>query len=455
MNFENVILQNLIGNEDYGRKVLPFLKKEYFDRNYGILFELISNYAGQYNSFPSKNVLLIELKNKNDISEDSFKECRQIVETLTAPEAAQQLQWAIDETEAFCQNKAIYNAILDSIKIMDDKSGKLSKGSIPQLLSDALGVSFDSTIGHDFLHDMEHRFDYYTTKEDKIPFDIELLNVITAGGFSRKTLNVFLGGTGAGKSLVMCHLAAANLLQGRNVLYITLEMAEEKIAERIDANLLKVTLKELRNLPRDMYLKKIDRVKQKTPGRLIIKEYPTSSAGSAHFRHLLNELKIKKNFVPDIIYIDYINICCSSRLKSNFNVNSYTMIKTIAEELRGLAVENNVPIVSATQTNRGGYDNSDVSITDTSESFGLPATVDFMAALIVNEGLEKLNQMMIKQLKNRYGDPAYLRKFVIGVDKARMTLYNTDDSAQDDICDEPYDPETGEIFDKNKFRGFL
>lgn len=441
---EKVIFNNLINNEDYGRKVIPFLKKDYFhDKNDQVIFELIDNYVSSYNAFPTKEVLYIDLSNHNGISDEQFEECKTIIGGIPdQSDALSKMEWLIDETEKFCQDKAVYNAVMKSIEILTDKSGTLSNGAIPELLSDALAVSFDTSIGHDFLADTDSRFEFYHRKEERIPFDIEYLNKITKGGLPRKTLNVILAGTGVGKSLAMCHMASANLLDGKNVLYITMEMAEEKIAERIDANLLNVPLDQLYDIPKDMYDKKIARLREKTVGKLIIKEYPTACAGSANFRHLLNELKIKRNFVPDIIYIDYLNICASSRLKHGAGVNSYTYIKAIAEELRGLAVEFNVPIVSATQTTRGGYDNSDVGLTDTSESFGLPATADLMFALIATDELKQLNQIMVKQLKNRYADPEMFKRFVIGVDKSRMKLYDAEQSAQDDIVKDTVIPDT-------------
>jgi predicted ATP-dependent serine protease len=347
------------------------------------------------------------------------------------------LDWLLNQTEKFCQEKSVYNAIMESISILDDKTGKKTKGAIPDILSNALAVSFDSHIGHDFIENYEERFDFYHRKEVRVEFDLDYFNEITRGGLPRKTLNIALAGTGVGKSLFMCHCASANLTAGLNVLYITMEMAEEKIAERIDANLLDISVEDLSSLPKDSYDKKMKRLKEKTKGKLIIKEYPTACAGSGNFRHLLNELKIKKSFVPDIIYIDYLNICLSTRLKSNSNANSYTFIKAIAEELRGLAVEYNVPIVSATQTTRSGYSNSDLGLEDTSESFGLPATADFMFALISTEELESLNQIMVKQLKNRYSDPSSNRRFVVGVDRDKMRLYNAEDNAQEDIVDGP------------------
>lgn len=458
MNLERAIFNNLLNNETYARKTIPFLKPDYFhNRNDKVVFELIDSYIAKYNATPTKEALLVDLNNRDNISEDQFKECKQIVEEI--PDQSDQLssvEWLVDQTEKFCQDKAIYNAIMASIQIMDDKTGKLSKGSIPQLLSDALAVSFDTSIGHDFLEDAESRFEFYHRKEERLPFDIDFLNKITRGGLPRKTLNILLAGTGVGKTLAMCHFAASYLSSGKNVLYITMEMAEEKIAERIDANLLNVPLDELYQLPKDSYDKKMSRLKEKTVGRLIVKEYPTSTAGSANFRHLINELKIKKNFVPDVIFIDYLNICMSSRLKQGANVNSYTYIKAIAEELRGLAVEFNVPIISATQTTRSGYDSSDVGLTDTSESFGLPATADFMVALIATDELKALNQIMVKQLKNRYSDPEMYKRFVVGVDRPRMRLYDAEQSAQDDIVDDSpvYDKTPSGKFDRDKFQGF-
>jgi replicative DNA helicase len=443
--FEHIIFANLLENEDYGRKVIPFLKKDLF-KEYSdkIIFELINDYTTKYNKFPSKETLLIELSNKHiEINEEQFKKIKEVLGLLKTNKNTD-LQWLIDKTEEYVQEKELYNAIFKSIEIIDDKNGKHAKGSIPKMLSDALAVSFDSNIGHDFLEDIDNRYDFYHKQELKIPFDLEYFNLITKGGLPNKTLNIILAGTGVGKSLFMCHNAASNLTLGKNVLYITLEMAEERIAERIDANLLDVRLDDLTLLPKDVYVKKVEKVKSKTVGKLIIKEYPTASAGSANFRYLLNELKIKKNFIPDIIYIDYLNICSSSRIKGTAAVNSYTYIKAIAEELRGLAVEFNVPIVSATQTNRSGFSSSDVDLTDTSESFGLPATADFMFAIISSEELEQMNQLMVKQLKNRYNDPVVNKRFVIGVDRAKMRLYNVENSAQSDILDGP-------VMDNSKF----
>ena len=434
MRIEHIIFGNLIENEEYGRKVIPFLKEEYFtdtvDRK---IFSIIHDYVGKYNNFPTKSAVEIDLNDVGGLSDDQFKIAKEVVSGLDKSED-RDVAWLVDNTEKFCKDKALYNALMQSIQIVDDsKKDSISVGSIPQILTDALGVSFDSHIGHDFLNDAAERYEFYHRKEVRIGFDLDFFNKITQGGLPRKTLNIALAGTGVGKSLFMCHNAAQNLMSGQNVLYITLEMAEERIAERIDANLLGVTLDDLKDLPQAIYYKLVGKVKERAKGKLIVKEYPTACAGSANFRHLLNELKIKKNFIPDIIYIDYLNICASSRIKPGSNVNSYTYIKAIAEELRGLAVEFNVPIVSATQTNRSGFSNSDVGLEDTSESFGLPATADFMFALITSEELRQLNQIMVKQLKNRYGDPSVHKRFVIGVDYSKMRLYNVEASAQVDI----------------------
>jgi len=463
---ETTIFSNLIYNEQYARKVIPFLKEEYFsDQSHKIIFKLVQEYVNKYNSFPSKEALAIDLSNKDGINQEVFNQSKEIISAF-AEDKETKLEWLSDQTEKFCQDKAIYNAIMSSIRILDDGDGKTSKGAIPQILSDALAVSFDTHVGHDFIEDANERYEFYHTKEDRIPFDLEFFNKITQGGLPKKTLNIALAGTGVGKSLFMCHCAAGNLSAGMNVLYITLEMAEERIAERIDANLLDVTVDDLKQLSKEIYDKKIARIKRKTTGKLVIKEYPTACAGSANFRHLLNELKLKKKFVPDIIYIDYLNICMSSRIKHGSLVNSYTLIKSIAEELRGLAVEFNVPIVSATQTTRSGYSNSDVGLEDTSESFGLPATADFMFALISSEELQDLGQIMVKQLKNRYNDPNINRRFVLGVDRSKMRLYDVEQSAQEDILEGPVMDNTkfGEEdyerskpknkFDRSKFSGF-
>lgn len=455
MTIEKTILSNLLFNEEYTRKVLPFIKDEYFrDSNHKVAFRLIQDYIGKYNALPSKEALRIDLRNKTNISEMTFREVNHLVDELENDNKTSS-SWLIEHTEKFCQDQALFNAISKSIQLIsgDDKVD-ISKGAIPELLSTALSVSFDTNIGHDLVDDWERRFDLYHTKESKIAFNLDYFNKITKGGLSKKTLNICLAGTGVGKSMFMCHCAAGNLIDGLNVLYITLEMAEERIAERIDANLMNVAIDELSVLPKDVYEKKIEKIKSKTIGKLIIKEYPTASAGANNFRYLLNELKLKKNFKPDIIYVDYLNICNSSRLKVGSNVNSYLYIKAIAEELRGLAVEHNLPIVSATQTNRTGYTNSDVGLEDTSESFGLPATADFMFAIISNEQLANLNQLLVKQLKNRYSDPNMNRKFIVGVDRSKMKLYNVEQSAQRDIIDDAPAQNNKTKFDKSVFEGF-
>jgi len=455
MVVEDLIFSNLIFNEGYGRKVIPFLVQDYFSgRIDKEIFKAIAGYVDRFNSFPNQVALSIELENARTLSQDEFNQAKQKIDSFS--DQQNDVDWLVDQTEKFCKDRAIYNAISESIKILDDKSGKTNPNSIPSLLEQALSVSFDTQIGHDFFDDVDQRYEFYHKKEERIPFDIDFLNKISKGGLPRKTLNVALAGTGVGKSLFMCHCAAANIVQGKNVLYITMEMAEERIAERIDANLMNVTVDDLALLPRDAFEKKIERVKEKTVGKLIIKEYPTSSAGAANFRHLLNELSLKKKFKPDIIYIDYLNICASSRLKQSANVNSYTYVKAIAEEIRGLAVEFNVPIVSATQTNRAGYSSSDVGLENTSESFGLPATVDMMFAIISSEELEDLNQLMFKQLKNRYADPSKFRKFVVGVDRAKMKLYDVEQSAQDDLVPDTalFDKDVNRKFTKDVFKGF-
>lgn len=438
MSVERLILSNLINNEDYGRKVIPFLSTEYFHSQADkVVYELINEYADKYNAFPGKEALLIDLDTKS-VNDELYKECLNVIEVTSAEkDNTTSIEWLLDQTEKFCKDKAVYNAIRESIQILDDKhEKKFTKDAIPKILQDALAVSFDSSIGHDFIEDANARFDFYHRREQRLPFDLEYFNKITEGGLPNKTLNILLASTGVGKSMFMCHMAANNLLDHRNVLYITLELAEERVAERIDANLLDIPISDLKTLPKNVYDKKMADVKAKSSGKLIIKEYPTASAGSANFRYLLNELKIKRNFIPDIIYIDYLNICTSSRIKQSANANSYTIIKAIAEELRGLAVEFNVPIVSATQTNRGGFNNSDIDLGDTSESFGLPATADFMVALIATEELTAAGQIMVKQLKNRYADPDRYKRFVIGVEKLKMRLFDLDDSEQADIVDD-------------------
>ncbi len=431
---EFLILRNLLYNEEYVRKVIPFIKSDYFeDTNQKIVFEEIIKFVEQYNQPATKEVLCIETEKRQDITDESFKEITQLISSLE--ESDTEFEWLVNTTEKWCRDRAIYLALMESIHIADGKDEKKNRDSIPTILSDALGVSFDTNVGHDYLNDYEERYDSYHRKEDKIPFDLEYFDKITKGGLPNKTLNIALAGTGVGKSLFMCHVASSVLLQGKNVLYITLEMAEEKIAERIDANLLNVNIQDITDLPKQMFDSKVNNIAQKTQGTLIIKEYPTASAHSGHFRSLLNELALKKSFKPDIIFIDYLNICASSRYRQNPSVNSYSYIKAIAEELRGLAVEANLPIVSATQTTRSGFASSDVDLTDTSESFGLPATADLMFALISTEDLEGLNQIMVKQLKNRYNDPTIFKRFVVGIDRAKMRLYDCEQSAQEDIVD--------------------
>jgi replicative DNA helicase len=436
MKLETLILSNLLNDENYLRKVIPFIKDEYFiDSIERKLYYHIRNFVDEYNASPSVEALSISCQNDKTLTEDEYYRITSVLETLTQKE--NNIEWLLVETEKFCKDKAVYNAIVQSIQIIDGKNDKLTSDAIPEILKDALAISFDNSVGHDYLEDSESRFDFYHRVEEKLPFDLEFFNKITKGGLSKKTLNVALAGTGVGKSLFMCHMAAGALSQGKNVLYITMEMAEEKIAERIDANLMNVTMDDLKNLPKQMFDDRITRIQKKTEGKLIIKEYPTASAHAGHFRALLNELSLKKDIRPDIIFIDYLNICASSRFKMSGSVNSYIYIKGIAEELRGLAVEFNVPIMTATQTTRTGYSNSDVELTDTSESFGLPATADLMFALISTEDLEKLGQLLIKQLKNRYNDPSQHKRFVIGVDRAKMKLFDLDMSAQKSIMQEP------------------
>ena len=431
---EFLILKNLIHNEKYLRKSIPFIKSEYFeDPHQKMVYEEIFSFVEKYNELPTKEVLTIEIEKRSDINEDSFKSVTHLISCLD--ESPVENEWLIDTTEKWCRDRAIYLALLDSIAIADGKDDKKGRDAIPSILSDALAVSFDNHIGHDYLQDYEERYEFYHQKEEKIPFDLEFFNKITKGGLPNKTLNIALAGTGVGKSLFMCHVASSCLLQDKNVLYITMEMAEEKIAERIDANLLNVGIQDIVDLPKPMFSTKVNNITKKTMGTLIVKEYPTASAHSGHFKALLTELSLKKSFKPDIIFVDYLNICASSRYRANANVNSYSYIKAIAEELRGLAVETNVPIVSATQTTRSGYGSSDVELTDTSESFGLPATADLMFALISTEELEGLNQILVKQLKNRYNDPTIYKRFVIGIDRAKMRLYDCEQSAQNDLID--------------------
>ena len=460
---ETTILKNLVYNENYARKILPFIKTEYFtditDKN---VFEEISNHMDQFKHLPTYESLVINFTESRKLTEEQVQNAVQLIREIHADkDEPTDVDWLTKQTEKFCQDKAIYNAIMKSVKLLDDKNNKEDKGVIPKLLSDALGVSFDRSVGHDYIDDSDNRFEFYHRHETKIPFDLDLFNKITKGGLPKKTLNIALAGTGVGKSLFMCHVAGSCLSQGMNVLYITLEMAEERIAERIDANLLNIDIADLNAISKQDYDRKFSALKVNTQGKLIIKEYPTASASALHFRALLNELQLKKSFQPDIIFIDYLNICASARIKPGANVNSYSYIKAIAEELRGLAVEFDVPIVSATQTTRSGFTSSDPGLEDTSESFGLPATADFMFALISTEELQQLNQLMIKQLKNRYNDPTYYKRFVIGIDRAKMKLYDVEQAAQDDLVD------SGQVDDKplntfgdrertsgNKFGGF-
>ena len=437
MKLEQTILKNLIYNEEYLRKVLPFIKDEYFtDRTEKLLFKEIISFVQTYNSTPTIEAIGLAVKERRNLSDDEVEKSDTYLQEIALAKGEEsKIQWLVDKTEAFCQERAIYNAVLGSISILDGKDKTNDKGAIPKILSDALAVTFDSSVGHDYLENSNERYEFYHRKEERIPFDLEFFNKITKGGLPAKTLNIALAGTGVGKSLFMCHCAAGAMSLGRNVLYITMEMAEERIAERIDANLLNVTVDDLNALPKEMYDKKIAKMKEKTTGKLIIKEYPTASASATHFRTLLNELNLKRSFVPDIIFIDYLNICCSSRIKPGSNINSYTYVKSIAEELRGLAVEFGVPIVSATQTTRSGFTSSDPGLEDTSESFGLPATADIMFALITSEELEELGQLMVKQLKNRYSDPTMHKRFVIGIDRAKMRLYDVEQSGQDGLAD--------------------
>lgn len=429
-SIEKIIIKNLITDSNFLRKVLPFIKSEYFKSNEDrLLFDEVKNFVGKYNHSPTYESLSIEIDNVRGSTDDTIKSIQNTINEFKEDKEETNLQWLVDSTEEFCQTAAIYNAITESLEIMNGK-GKLTKGAIPSLLSDALGVSFDPNVGHDYLEQAEDRYEYYHRVQEKLPFDLEYFNKITKNGVPKKTLNVVMAGVGVGKSLTLCHFAASYLNQGKNVLYISLELAQEEVAKRIDANLLNITFDDLMVLPRDLYEKKINNLKQKTNGKLIVKEYPTSTASTIHFKSLLNELNLKKNFVPDVIMIDYLNICASARVKPGV-ANSYTYIKAIAEELRGLAVEFNVPVWSATQLTRSGYGSSDPDMTDTSESFGLPATADLFFALVVNEQMEQLKQVQVKQLKNRYNDPSINKKFIIGIDKTKMKLYDVENAAQD------------------------
>ena len=431
---ERTALKNLIHNDEYARKVLPFLKEEYFTERFDkILFREIYHFITKYNNLPTKEALSIELNNRKDVNETEYKSITDILGTLNKEPIDQ--KWLVETTEKFCKDRAIHNAILNGIHILDGKDKSHSPEYLPEMLSQALSVSFDQKIGHDYLTETKERYDFYKRKEERLELDLEFFNKITRGGIPSKTLNICLAGTGVGKTMFMTHLASSILLQGKNVLYITLEMAEERIAERIDANLLNVGMSDLEELPYQMYETKINKLQSKTSGKLIIKEYPTASAHTGHFKNLLNELALKKSFKPDILFVDYLNIAASARFKAGANVNSYTYIKAIAEELRGLAVEYNIPVFSATQTTRGGFVSSDIGMEDTAESFGLPATADFMFALISSEELEQKNQILIKQLKNRYNDPTVNRKFIVGVDRSKMRLYDVEQKAQEDLVD--------------------
>jgi len=453
---QTTILRNLINNDEFTRKVIPFIRKEYFESDHRLIFDQVISFVDKYNKLPTPEALEIELSSL-DVNDALLVDASTVLNGIRATkDNAVDTDWLVDETERWCQDRAIHLAIMESINIIEGKHNSLKKDALPKLLSDALGVTFDSSVGHDYINDAEKRFDFYHTIEDRIPFDLEYFNSITKGGLPRKTLNIALAGTGVGKSLFMCHVAANALTQGKNVLYITLEMAEERIAERIDANLMNLPIDQLETLPKEMFDNKISKIAQKNIGKLIIKEYPTGAAHTGHFRALLNELKLKKNFMPDMIFIDYLNICSSSRMKGlGGSINTYSLIKSIAEEIRGLAVEFNVPIISATQTTRSGFGNSDVGLEDTSESFGLPATADFMFALVSTEELEKLGQIMVKQLKNRYNDPTVNKRFVIGVDRSRMKLYDVEEDAQTLIDDGPaFDKSTSGERVKSEKRNF-
>ncbi len=453
IRIEKLILSQLIHNENFTRKVLPYIKSKYFEDGIEqLLFLQVEQYVQKYNGLPTKEALLIELNQKEGLQETQYDQAIEYVESIVKPESLEVTSWLLEQTETFCQDRAIYLAVVESISILDGKNTTLSKGILPELLSDALSVSFDPHIGHDYIEDVEQRYDFYHRVEDKIEFDLDMFNKITKGGLPTKTLNICLAGTGVGKSLFMCHHAATCLTLNKNVLYITLEMAEERIAERIDANLLDVSLDQLAEISKAMYIKKIEKVKQKTKGKLIIKEYPTAAASTLHFKNLLSDLKLKRSFIPDIIFIDYLNICCSARIKAGSNVNTYQYVKAIAEEIRGMAVEYCVPIVSATQTTRSGFTSTDLGLEDTAESFGLPATADFMFAIISTDELEELNQILVKQLKNRYNDPTHNKKFMIGIDRAKMRLYDVEQSAQKDLVDSGQDdtPAVGRMSSKKR-----
>ncbi len=451
-NLELTILRNILTNENYMRKVLPFVKPDYFEGIYRILFKETGKFVGKYNKLPTMEAFKIELDQSDKMAGENYTVAVDLLPQLFSNEKIDD-QWLLDNTEKWCQDRAIYNAIMESISIIDGKHETMTKGALPDLLSKALGVAFDTNVGHNYIENVEERWDFYNKQEERIPFDLEFFNTITKGGVPNKTLNIALAGTGVGKSLFMCHVASSALLDGKNVLYITMEMAEERIAERIDANLLNVPIDQLETMPKTLFTEKVKQLATKTTGQLIIKEYPTGSAHAGHFRALLNELKLKRQFIPDIIFIDYLNICASSRMKGMGGaINSYNYIKAIAEELRGLAVEFDVPIFSATQTTRSGYSNSDVGLEDTSESFGLPATADFMFALISTEELQQLGQMMVKQLKNRYNDPTQNKRFVIGVDRSKMKLYDVDPNEQTLTDDTPVYDKTSAGEGMSKFK---
>lgn len=444
-DLEQVIIRNILNDETYMRKVIPFIRREYFEGVYKLIFSEITKFVSKYNKLPSLSTLQVEIENSDRFNENNYSEAMEILPSVFQG-VEENEQWLYDTTEKWCQDRALHNAIMQSITIIDGKHPDLSKNALPDILQKALSISFDTNVGHDYFENVEERFDFYHRQEERIPFDLDYFNRITKGGLPNKTLNIALAGTGVGKSLFMCHCAANALSQGRNVLYITMEMAEERIAERIDANLFNLPIDQIENLSKNMFKDRVKNISEKTNGKLIVKEYPTGHAHSNHFRALFEELKLKKKFVPEIVFIDYLNICASSRMKGmGGSINSYTYVKAIAEELRGLAVEFDVPIVSATQTTRSGYSNSDPGLEDTSESFGLPATADFMFALVSNEELEKSGQIMVKQLKNRYNDPTTFKRFVIGIDKSRMVLYDVDESQQN-LTVEPEDDIP--VFDK-------
>jgi replicative DNA helicase len=448
---EQTILKNLIQSEEFARKCVPFIKSEYFaDTEERTVFNEIREYFQKYTKPPTVEALLINLDNNTSLNENIVRGSKIIVDRVGKDKETTPSEWLVEETEKWCKDRAIYIAVMDSIEVIDKKSQR-STGEIPELLKDALSVSFDTNIGHDVLEDADARFEFYHTEEEKIPFDLEYFNKITKGGLPNKTLNIVLAGTGVGKSLFMCHQAASCLMMNKNVLYITLEMSEERIAERIDANTMNVPMKELPDLSKKMFDKKVDKLKNKTKGKLIVKEYPTATAHVGHFRHLLQELDIKKDFQPDIIFVDYLNICASHRVRPGQGANSYTLVKSIAEELRGLAVEFDVPLVSATQTTRSGFGSTDIGLEDTSESFGLPATADLMFALITSDELEELDQLVVKQLKNRYNDPTIFKRFVIGIDRSRMKLYDCEQEAQEELFDsgDTYNDDTP-VFDRNR-----